>query len=212
MYRIECLSAPPRRWFWQEQSLHRLLSSLRSNYQNGVQACRELESLRSHLWRHSHSGPVRWRKGAAAEEGAEAQAVLAAEQVEQPEPQATQAATALLNLPAAKAVQVAIALLNPPAARAGIALIPRDRSWVGEHRWRHERTERPCRTTIGSSKPAAGQNMHYMELRTCFEMGATARWAAQRIPPMNRSGSPGRHHPTTGDPIFRRHETRGTFQ
>jgi len=100
------------------------------NYQQGVPACREQGSLRFHLWRHSHSVPVRWRRGAA-------QAAQAAEQVERaahPEPQATQAAgaavrvaTALLNPPAAKAVRLAMALLNPPAARARIALTPQGR-------------------------------------------------------------------------------------
>ena len=102
-----------------------------SNYQHGVPACREQGSLRFHLWRHSHSVPVRWRRGAEAEV-APAGAALAVEQVERaahPEPQATQAAgaavrvaTALLNPPAAKAVRLAMALLNPPAARARIAL------------------------------------------------------------------------------------------
>jgi hypothetical protein len=101
------------------------------NYQHGVPACREQGSLRFHLWRHSHSVPVRWRRGAEAEV-APAGAALAVEQVERaahPEPQATQAAgaavrvaTALLNPPAAKAVRLAMALLNPPAARARIAL------------------------------------------------------------------------------------------
>jgi hypothetical protein len=101
------------------------------NYQHGVPACREQGSLRFHLWRHSHSVPVRWRRGAEAEV-APAGAALAVEQVERaahPEPQATQAAgaavrvaTALLNPPAAKAVRLAMALLNPPAARARIVL------------------------------------------------------------------------------------------
>jgi hypothetical protein len=75
-------------------------------------ACREQESLRFRLWRHSHSVPVRWHRGVAAEAGV-AQAALAVEQVErvaQPEPQATQAAR--------KAVRAATALLNPPAAKA----------------------------------------------------------------------------------------------
>ena len=56
-----------------------------------------------------------------------AQAALAVEPVEQPEPRATQAATAVLNPPAAKAVRLVIALLNPPAARAKIASIPQVR-------------------------------------------------------------------------------------
>jgi hypothetical protein len=105
------------------------------NYQHGVPACREQGSLRFHLWRHSHSVPVRWRRGVAEAEVAQAgaaRAALAVEQVERaahPEPQATRAAgaavraaTALLNPPAAKAVRLAMALLNPPAARARIAL------------------------------------------------------------------------------------------
>jgi hypothetical protein len=128
-------------------------------------ACREQESLRFRLWRHSHSVPVRWHRGVAAEAGV-AQAALAVEQVEQaaqPEPQATQAArkavlaaTVLLNPPAAKAVRVAIALLSPPAARAKIASIHQGRELGREalvralksqcSKW-HERSERfprPC--------------------------------------------------------------------
>jgi hypothetical protein len=97
--------------------------------------------LRFHLWQHSHSVPVRWRRGVAAAEVAQAgvaRAALAVEQVEQaahPEPQATQAAgpvvraaTALLNPPAAKAVRVEILLLNLPAARARIALTRQGRA------------------------------------------------------------------------------------
>jgi hypothetical protein len=111
------------------------------NYQHGVPACREQGSLRFHLWQHSHSVPVRWRRGVAAAEVAQAgvaRAALAVEQVEQaahPEPQATQAAgpvvraaTALLNPPAAKAVRVEILLLNLPAARARIALTRQGRA------------------------------------------------------------------------------------
>ena len=107
------------------------------NYQHGVPACREQGSLRFHLWRHSHSVPVRWHRGVAEAEVAQAgvaQAALVVEQVEraaQPEPLATQAAReavraaiALLNRPAAKAVRLAIPLLNRPAVRAKIALIP----------------------------------------------------------------------------------------
>jgi hypothetical protein len=109
------------------------------NYQHGVPACREQGSLRFQFWRHSHSVPVRWRRGEAEAEAEVAQAgaalagaALAVEQVERaahPEQQATQAAgaavraaTALLNPPAAKAVRVEIMLLNRPAARARIAL------------------------------------------------------------------------------------------
>ena len=89
--------------------------------------CPEQLSWRFHWWRHSHSVPVRWRRGVA-------RVALAVEQVAraaQPEPQATQAAreavraaTALLNRPAAKAVRLAILLLNRPAVRAKIASIP----------------------------------------------------------------------------------------
>jgi hypothetical protein len=85
---------------------------------------------------------VRWRKGVAEAEVAQAGAVraaLAVEQVERaahPEPQATRraagaavrAATALLNPPAAKAVRRAMALLNPPAARAKIAFTRQGRA------------------------------------------------------------------------------------
>ena len=98
-------------------------------------ACHEQLSWRFHWWRHSHSVPVRWRRGVAGAEVARAgvaQAALAVEQAERtahPEPRAPQAAgpavraaTALLNPLAAKAVRMAMALLNPPAARAKIAL------------------------------------------------------------------------------------------
>ena len=81
-----------------------------------------------HWWRHSHLVPVRWHRGAAAEAGVvqeAAQAALALEQAEQPEPQA--AAPALLNPPVAKAVRVAIPRPNLPAARARIASILRGR-------------------------------------------------------------------------------------
>src|SRR3954452_20085467 len=108
------------------------------NDQHGVPAWREQGSLRFHLWRHSHSVPVRWRRAAEVAQAEVAQAALAVEQVERaahPEPQATQAAgpaaraaTALLNPPAAKAVRLAMALLNPPAARAKIASIPQGRA------------------------------------------------------------------------------------
>ena len=93
--------------------------------------CHEQLSWRFHWWRHSHSVPVRWRRGVArAAVVVVEQAVRAAH----PEPQATQAAreavraaTALLNRPAAKAVRLAILLLNRPAVRAKIALIPQGR-------------------------------------------------------------------------------------
>ena len=93
-------------------------------------ACHEQLSWRFHWWRHSHSVPVRWRRGVARAAAVVEQAVRAAH----PEPQATQAAreavraaTALLNRPAAKAVRLAILLLNRPAVRAKIALIPQGR-------------------------------------------------------------------------------------
>ena len=93
-------------------------------------ACHEQLSWRFHWWRHSHSVPVRWRRGVARAAVVVEQAVRAAH----PEPQATQAAreavraaTALLNHPAAKAVRLAILLLNRPAVRAKIALIPQGR-------------------------------------------------------------------------------------
>ena len=92
--------------------------------------CHEQLSWRFHWWRHSHSVPVRWRRGVARAAAVVEQAVRAAH----PEPQATQAAreavraaTALLNRPAAKAVRLAILLLNRPAVRAKIALIPQGR-------------------------------------------------------------------------------------
>ncbi len=126
--------------FWQEQSSLRLLTSWGSNDQHGVPACRERGSLRFHLWQHSHSVPVRWRRGVAQAEVARAgvaPGALAVERVERaahPGPQATQAAgpavraaTALLNPPAAKAVPLAMALLSRPAARAKIALTPQGR-------------------------------------------------------------------------------------
>jgi hypothetical protein len=115
----------------QEQSSPRLLTSWRSN-QHGVPACREQESLRFHVWRHSHSVPVRWRRGVA--QAGVAQAVAQVERAAHPAPQAAQAAgaavrpeTALRNPPAAKAVRLAIALRNPPAARARTALTPQGR-------------------------------------------------------------------------------------
>ena len=92
--------------------------------------CHEQLSWRFHWWRHSHSVPVRWRRGVARAAAVVEQAVRAAH----PEPQATQAAreavqaaTALLNRPAAKAVRLAILLLNRPAVRAKIVLIPQGR-------------------------------------------------------------------------------------
>ena len=103
--------------------------------QHGVPACREQESLRFHVWRHSHSVPVRWRRGVVQAEVALAgPAGAQVERAAHPAPQATQAAgpavrpaTALLNPPAAKAVRLAMALRNPPAARARTALTPRGR-------------------------------------------------------------------------------------
>ena len=91
-------------------------------------ACHEQLSWRFHWWRHSHSVPVRWRRGVARAAVGVEQAVRAAH----PEPQqaareAVRAATALLNHPAAKAVRLAILLLNRPAVRAKIALIPQGR-------------------------------------------------------------------------------------
>src|SRR4029078_6956432 len=65
------------------------------NDKHGVPACREQGSLRFHLWRHSHLVPVRWRKGVAEAEVAQAaaaRAALAVEQVERAahrEPRAT---------------------------------------------------------------------------------------------------------------------------
>jgi hypothetical protein len=58
--------------------------------------CREPDSLRFHLWRHSHSVRVRWRRGVvlgAAEVGVAQAALpaLAVERAAQPAPQATQA-------------------------------------------------------------------------------------------------------------------------
>jgi hypothetical protein len=83
--------------------------------------------LRFHLWRHSHSVPVRWPKEEAAAEVAVrvAQGGLAVEREEQPAPQA--AATTLLNPPVAKAVRVAILLPNLPAAPGRTASIPQGR-------------------------------------------------------------------------------------
>jgi len=92
-------------------------------------ACHEQLSWRFHWWRHSHSVPMRWRRGVARAAVVVEQAVRAAHPVQatQAAREAVQAATALLNRPAAKAVRLAILLLNRPAVRAKIALIPQGR-------------------------------------------------------------------------------------
>ena len=92
-------------------------------------ACHEQLSWRFHWWRHSHSVPVRWRRGVARAAVVEQVVVRPAHPVQatQAAREAVRAATALLNRPAAKAVRLAILLLNRPAVRAKIALIPQGR-------------------------------------------------------------------------------------
>src|SRR4051812_28845424 len=66
-------------------------------------ACHEQLSWRFHWWRHSHSVPVRWRRGVARAAAVVEQAVRAAhpaeQQATQAAPEAVRAATALLNRP-----------------------------------------------------------------------------------------------------------------
>jgi len=130
-------------------------------------ACHEQLSWRFHWWRHSHSVPVRWRRGVARAAAVVEQAVRAAH----PEPQATQAAreavraaTALLNHPAAKAVRLAILLLNRPAVRAKIALIPQGRELALVPR-RGARAEPPCGSAF-SRWLAADVEAHFPRCRS----------------------------------------------
>src|SRR4051812_48419781 len=122
-------------------------------------ACHEQLSWRFHWWRHSHSVPVRWRRGVARGAAVVEQAVRAAH----PEPRATpaareavRAATALLNRQPAKAVRLAILLLNRPAARAKIALIPQGRELgLAPRRGARAdaRTNRAARSLVGGLPP-----------------------------------------------------------
>ena len=94
-------------------------------------ACHEQLSWRFHWWRHSHSVPVRWRRGVARAGGGGwsrrcERRIRNHRQLKRLEKR-YRAATALLNHPAAKAVRLAILLLNRPAVRAKIALIPQGR-------------------------------------------------------------------------------------
>jgi hypothetical protein len=50
-------SSLQRRWFWQEQSVHRRFL-IAFKLPTWTSVCREQESLRFHLWRHSFAG--RW--------------------------------------------------------------------------------------------------------------------------------------------------------
>ena len=59
---------PKQRISWQEQSVASAAYFMAFNDQHGVPACREQESWRFHWWRHSHSVPVRWRRGVAGAE------------------------------------------------------------------------------------------------------------------------------------------------